>query len=51
MLVALLIGFLGTLILRAGAVRRQEALPPSAPITSDLAVTPVAPPAKAPEAI
>ena len=50
-LVALLIGFVGTLILRAGAVRRQEALPPSAPIASELAVSPVAPPVKAPEAI
>jgi purine-cytosine permease-like protein len=50
-LVALLIGFVGTLIFRAGAVRAQEALPPSAPIASDLAVSPVAPPVKAPEAI
>lgn len=50
-LVALLIGFVATLLFRAGAVRRQEALPPSAPISSDLAVTPVAPPVKAPEAI
>lgn len=42
-LVALLIGFVGTLLLRARAVRAQEALPPSPPISSPLAATPVGP--------
>ncbi|HSK31844.1 MAG TPA: cytosine permease [Propionicimonas sp.] len=50
-LVALLIGFIATLLFRARAVRAQEALPPSPPITSDLAVTPVVPAAKAPETL
>jgi purine-cytosine permease-like protein len=50
-LVALLIGFIATLLFRARAVRAQEALPPSPPITSGLAVTPVVPAGKAPEAL
>jgi purine-cytosine permease-like protein len=47
-LVALLIGFVGTLLFRAGAVRAQEALPPSPPIESPLAAAPFTPSAGAP---
>ena len=50
-LAALLIGFVATLVLRFQAVRAQEALPPSPPIASDLAVTPVVESAKAPEVV
>jgi len=50
-LVALLIGFVGTLVLRFGAVRAQEALPPSAPLTPAPAGSPVVEPAKAQRAL
>jgi purine-cytosine permease-like protein len=46
-LVALLIGFVATLLFRAGAVRAQEALPASPPIALPLAAAPVAPSAEA----